>query len=169
SKFGLLGSGDANAGVAAYLADRGVGVTAWALPDHHGALPLSRQDRSHHATYHNVLINTYPLKEAASLKELVESNELLILAAPADARELYVAALEELNHLLQDTILLVIDGKESTLLYSGRLKVKYVLESCLFHTAPRLADDESALNAKDTTEELELSRSPFYHKGPDNP
>lgn len=86
----------------------------------------------------NVFNKTVPFKEAVSLEELVKSNKFLILAAGDDAQEPYVCALEELNHLLQDTILLVIDVIGFTLLYSGRLKVKYILESNLSLTASGL-------------------------------
>lgn len=104
----------------------------------------------------NVFRKTNPFKEAVSLEELVKSNKFLILAAQADAQEPYVFALEELNHFLQDTILLVIDVIPFTLLYSGRLKVKNILESNLSPTESGLDDDKSAVNFKDIKERLDI-------------
>lgn len=104
---------------------------------------------NHDANYSNAPnnINAHPLKEAASLQELVEWHECIILAAPADAQEPYIAALEELNPLLQDTILLVVDGYDSTLFSNCRLKAKHVIESHLSSPAPELAHHKSALKA----------------------
>ena len=104
----------------------------------------------------NVSDKTLPFKEAVSLEELVKSNRFLILGAQADAQDPYVFALEELNHLLQNTILLVTDAIGFTLLSSGRLKVKYILESNLSPTASGLDDDKSAVNLKDIKEKLDL-------------
>lgn len=79
-----------------------------------------------------------------------------MLAARADAQELYVFALEELNHLLQDAILLVTDAICFKLLYSGRLKVEYILESNLSPMTSGLNDDKSAANLKSPKEKHDL-------------
>ena len=104
----------------------------------------------------NVFNKIGSFKEAVSLEELVKSNKILLLAAQADAQEPYISALEELNHLLQDTILLVMDVIRFTQLYSGRLKVKFILESKLSPTASGLDDDESTVSLKDIKEKLDI-------------
>ncbi|KAF4945378.1 hypothetical protein FSARC_14438, partial [Fusarium sarcochroum] len=152
SKFGLLGFGHANARIGTYLASRGQAATAWAIPRH-------RENGDHEANYSNGSNNAHPLREAASLQELVGWHECLILAAPADAQEPYIAALEELNPFLHDTVLLVVDPHDPTLHSGGRLEAKHVIESQLSRASPKLAHDKSALNGKGVNGKIESSRS----------
>ena len=126
------------------------------LPDHPGALSHIRQNEYTLPVQGNAFNKTIPFKEAVSLEELVKSTKFLILTAGADAQEPYVSALEELNPLLQDTILLVVDVIGFTLLYSDRLKVKNILESKLSPTASGLDDDKSAGILEDIKEKLDL-------------
>ncbi|KAF5656475.1 argininosuccinate synthase [Fusarium heterosporum] len=139
SKVGLLGFGHANSTIDAYLATCGLATTAWTLPCH-------RENGYHETNYTNGSNNAHTRKEATSLQELVEWHECLVLAAPADAQELYIAALEELNSFLHETILIVVDGCDPTLLSGDRLKVKHVIESHIFRASPKLANGKSALN-----------------------
>ncbi|KAL4723243.1 hypothetical protein ACLX1H_009733 [Fusarium chlamydosporum] len=151
-KFGLLGFGHANASVGAYLASRGLAATAWTLPRH-------RENGNREANYTNGSNNAHSLKEVVSLQDLVEWHECLILVAPPDAQELYIAALEQLNSSLHDKILVVVDGYDPTLLSSGRLKAKHVIECRLSHGAPKFAHDKSTVNGKGVNREMESSRS----------
>lgn len=119
------------------------------MPDHPGALSQVRTNGYTLPVHGNGLNKTASVEEPVGLEELVKSNKFLILAAQADGQEPYVFALEELNHLLQDTILLVADVIGFTLLYSGRLKVKDILKSNLSPTASGLDDDKSAVHFND--------------------
>ena len=143
-------------GLAAYLADFGVYATAWALPDQPGVLSQVHINGFDSPVQGHISSKAVPFKEAVSLEELVKSNKILTFATRADGQEPYVFALEELNHLLQDTILVVIDFVGFESLYSGRLKVKHVVDGSFSPTASKLNGDRSAVELKDIKEKLDL-------------
>ncbi|KAM3547263.1 hypothetical protein MY1884_009641 [Beauveria asiatica] len=153
SKFGLLGFGNAYESTAAYLQSRGLTATAWALPRHRSSLhPLCKDLGPGANDGNNLRNNAQPLKEAASLEQLVGLHQYIVIAAAADT-ELYIAALEELNHLLQDTILLVIRGKDAMPISRSRLMCKYILQSSPYYPTPKLDHNECALNDADLNAE----------------
>lgn len=135
--------------------------TAWALPSHHerGKHEASLGHGANGANGANGTNGSHTSKEASSLRELVEWHECLILAAPVDAQEPYVAALEELNPLLQDRVLIVVDAHDPLLVSSGRLTAKNIITSHLSRSAPKHVNGKTALNGNGVHKEIESPSS----------
>ena len=99
---------------------------------------------------------------------MVGWHECLILAAPADAQELYIAALEELKPSLHNTILVVVDGYDSALLPNGRLNAKHIVETHLFRPASNIAHDKLAVNGNGVSNGIESSQHEFRNGNSNN-
>lgn len=137
-----------------------IACKVWAIPGHPGALTNVRENNGFFRAYGKGIKDKelFPVNEAASLKELIEDSDLLILGVPAgDAHEAYVAELRQWGTQLEDKSLLVLAGTAFTVRYLKKLSVEHILESTSSPMASSLDPDKSAVHIKDNKKVMEVS------------